>query len=152
MSQRLRDGSRQLWWFRRFAVFGSLCMVGLICAETGVTSTTIKIGQSAALTGPSAALVVEMRSAIAAYFNAVNSSGGIHGRQLELIALDDGYRPYVIRTEGRFPQQRTSRMESYSRISNAAAAAPQQQRPRPQQRLRFALGGTQCSVRNLRSS
>ena len=93
MSQRLRDGSRQFWWFRHLAVFGSLCMVGLICAETGVTATTIKIGQSAALTGLSAALGVEMRSGISAYFNSVNSTGGINGRKLELITLDDGYEP-----------------------------------------------------------
>ena len=32
-----------------------------------------------------------MRDAIVAYFNKVNLSGGINGRQLELVSKDDGY-------------------------------------------------------------
>ena len=55
--------------------------------------TTWRMGMSAALTGPAAALGTGMRDGIEAYFRLVNSRGGVHGRNLELIALDDAYEP-----------------------------------------------------------
>ena len=62
-------------------------------AENGVTSDKVLLGQSVALTGPAAQLGIQMRNGISAYFDAVNEKGGIHGRKLELITLDDGYEP-----------------------------------------------------------
>lgn len=53
----------------------------------------IKIGMSSALSGPAAQLGLGMRAGIQAYFNKVNADGGIEGRPLELVALDDGYEP-----------------------------------------------------------
>ena len=50
-------------------------------------------GQSAALTGPAAALGQGMQLGIQAAFAEINRGGGIHGRRLELISLDDGYEP-----------------------------------------------------------
>jgi branched-chain amino acid transport system substrate-binding protein len=55
----------------------------------------IVFGQSAALTGPAAALGQGMREGILAAFDEVNRSGGVHGRQLELISYDDGYEPDI---------------------------------------------------------
>lgn len=57
----------------------------------GVTATEIVIGQSAALTGPLAELGQEVASGAKAYFDYVNAQGGIHGRKIKLITLDDGY-------------------------------------------------------------
>lgn len=54
---------------------------------------TIKIGMSTALTGPSADLGLNMRTGIECYFDIVNKQGGVAGRMLELIVLDDGYEP-----------------------------------------------------------
>lgn len=54
---------------------------------------TIKIGMTAALTGPAAELGFNMRKGIECYFDIVNKQGGINGRMLELIVLDDGYEP-----------------------------------------------------------
>ena len=51
------------------------------------------LGQSAPLSGPSAMLGREYREGAVAWFNAVNQRGGIHGRQLRLISLDDRYEP-----------------------------------------------------------
>lgn len=66
--------------------FSTLCL-----AEPGVTDTTITLGMSAPLSGPNGAYGLDMRQTISAYFEQVNKAGGINGRKLELIALDDGY-------------------------------------------------------------
>jgi branched-chain amino acid transport system substrate-binding protein len=62
-------------------------------AENGVTPDTIVLGQSVALTGPAAALGIEMRNGAKVYFDYVNSKGGVHGRKIQLVTLDDGYEP-----------------------------------------------------------
>ena len=53
----------------------------------------LKIGQSAVFTGPSAALGLEMKDGMEACLAAVNRAGGVHGREVRLISLDDGYEP-----------------------------------------------------------
>lgn len=62
-------------------------------AEKGVTATRILFGQSAAFTGPASALGRNMRAGIRAAFAEVNEQGGVHGRRLDLISLDDAYEP-----------------------------------------------------------
>jgi branched-chain amino acid transport system substrate-binding protein len=63
-------------------------------AETSVpASETLRIGMSAALTGPSASLGKQVREGIRAAFDEWNRNGSIPGQKLELIALDDGYEP-----------------------------------------------------------
>ena len=57
----------------------------------GVTGSEIHFGQSAALTGPSAALGTGMRLGLQAAFEEANRAGGVHGRQLKLTTMDDGY-------------------------------------------------------------
>ncbi len=69
--------------------------------ETGVTPDRVRFGQTAALTGPSAGLGTGVRDGILAAFGEVNDAGGIHGRQLELVALDDGYEPATALTNAR---------------------------------------------------
>ena len=59
----------------------------------GVTADTITIGQSASLTGPSAELGVEMKAGADAYFSAINEAGGINGRKIKLLSLDDAGAP-----------------------------------------------------------
>lgn len=53
----------------------------------------IRIGMSAAMSGPAQSLGSGMKLGIEAYFQRVNRAGGIHGRRLELITMDDGYEP-----------------------------------------------------------
>lgn len=62
-------------------------------AAPGVTDTTITVGQSAAFSGPAAKLGESMRDGMTIYFNEVNRAGGVHGRKIKLISLDDGYEP-----------------------------------------------------------
>jgi len=56
----------------------------------GVTKTTILIGQSSPFSGSNKELGDDIREGLQAYFKQVNASGGIRGRSIELIALDDG--------------------------------------------------------------
>lgn len=53
----------------------------------------IKIGMSAAFSGPAKTLGEEMKTGISAVFNEVNASGGIQGQPIEFITLDDQYEP-----------------------------------------------------------
>ena len=59
----------------------------------GVTDFEIRFGISAALSGPTKELGQNMQRGIVAAFNVANANGGVHGRQLRLIAADDGYEP-----------------------------------------------------------
>ena len=58
----------------------------------GVTDTEIRIGQTMPYSGPLSAFGTIGR-AQAAYFAMVNEKGGINGRKIKLISLDDGYSP-----------------------------------------------------------
>jgi branched-chain amino acid transport system substrate-binding protein len=53
----------------------------------------IRVGMSTALSGPAQGLGKGMKAGVEAYFQIVNAAGGIHGRPLELVALDDQYEP-----------------------------------------------------------
>src|SRR5467141_2805684 len=57
----------------------------------GVTSKAILLGQSAAFSGPAAQLGIQMNLGTQAYFDRVNSQGGIFGRKIELKTRDDRY-------------------------------------------------------------
>lgn len=57
----------------------------------GVTDTTIKVGNTAAVSGALAAVGVPFNDAIKAYFKMVNDAGGIGGKQIEFITYDDGF-------------------------------------------------------------
>ena len=57
-------------------------------AETGAPA-PILLGQSAPITGPLSAMGIAFRDAAAAVFEEVNTRGGIAGRRVELITLDD---------------------------------------------------------------
>jgi ABC-type branched-subunit amino acid transport system substrate-binding protein len=75
--------------------FGALVLLALLPgpwahAEEGVTKDTILIGRSAGMTGSIAARMKPATEAMIAYFNAVNEAGGINGRRIKLINLDDG--------------------------------------------------------------
>src|SRR5215510_10043503 len=58
----------------------------------GVTDTEIRIGQTMPYSGP-ASLYSTVGKAMAAYFDKVNVEGGVNGRKIKLISLDDGYSP-----------------------------------------------------------
>ena len=81
--------------FARAALLAALAAASAASAhaDPGVSAARIVIGQSAPLSGPAAELGRRLRAGIMACFAAVNAGGGIDGRQLQLITLDDGYEP-----------------------------------------------------------
>jgi branched-chain amino acid transport system substrate-binding protein len=58
----------------------------------GVTDTEIKIGQTMPYSGPGSTYGTIGKTE-AAYFKMINDQGGINGRKINLISLDDGYSP-----------------------------------------------------------
>jgi len=58
----------------------------------GVTATEIKIGNTMPYSGPLSSYAVIGRTE-AAFFKMVNDQGGIAGRKIDFISLDDGYSP-----------------------------------------------------------
>lgn len=57
----------------------------------GVTATSIKVGNTAAVTGAFAVVGVPFNDAIRAVFKQVNDAGGINGRMIEFVTYDDQF-------------------------------------------------------------
>jgi branched-chain amino acid transport system substrate-binding protein len=60
--------------------------------DPGATDTEIKIGNIMPYSGPASSYATIGKTE-AAYFNKVNSEGGINGRKVNFISYDDGYSP-----------------------------------------------------------
>ncbi|MGC9959804.1 ABC transporter substrate-binding protein, partial [Roseiarcus sp.] len=60
--------------------------------DVGATDAEVKIGQTMPYSGPASVLGIEGRVQ-AAYFEMVNDKGGINGRKVNFISLDDAYSP-----------------------------------------------------------
>jgi len=60
--------------------------------DTGATDKEIKIGGISPYSGPASAYGA-IGKAISAYFAKVNDEGGINGRKINFISVDDGYNP-----------------------------------------------------------
>src|SRR5262245_49203812 len=58
-----------------------------------VSGLYLKIGMSAAFRGPSAGLGIELYRGAQACYTEINQKGGVHGRPISVVALDDGYEP-----------------------------------------------------------
>ncbi len=56
-------------------------------------SNAIVLGQSAAFSGPASELGEQFKRGAALMFDRVNTRGGVGGRPIELVSLDDGYEP-----------------------------------------------------------
>jgi branched-chain amino acid transport system substrate-binding protein len=71
----------------------ALASVAPAAAEDGVAADQIVFGQAAVLEGAASALGQGMRTGITAAFEEANKQGGVNGRKLKLISVDDGYEP-----------------------------------------------------------
>jgi branched-chain amino acid transport system substrate-binding protein len=81
----------------RCAVIGALAVLAWRAASAavemrGVTSTEIKIGQTMPYSGPVSAFGALGKGEVG-YFKMINDRGGINGRNINLISLDDSYAP-----------------------------------------------------------
>ena len=59
----------------------------------GVTDAAFVLGMSAAFSGPSRGLGIELYRGANAYFAHVNLQGGVGGREIRIKTYDDGYQP-----------------------------------------------------------
>lgn len=62
-------------------------------AVRGVSDREIVLGMATAMSGPAKEYGRQMKLGIEAAFQRTNDGGGIHGRQLRLATVDDGYEP-----------------------------------------------------------
>ena len=60
--------------------------------DPGASDTEIKVGNIMPYSGPASAYAT-IGKAAAAYFKKINDEGGINGRKINFISLDDGYSP-----------------------------------------------------------
>jgi ABC-type branched-subunit amino acid transport system substrate-binding protein len=74
---------------------GVLSRPGLAAGKAygpGVTDDEIKIGQTIAYSGPASSFGTVGRTA-AAYYKMVNDQGGVNGRKINFLSVDDSYSP-----------------------------------------------------------
>jgi ABC-type branched-subunit amino acid transport system substrate-binding protein len=70
-----------------------LVAVPLLLSAPSAAPQPILLAMSAAFTGPSRGLGIEVYRGARAWFDEVNAKGGVSGRPIELRAYDDGYNP-----------------------------------------------------------
>jgi branched-chain amino acid transport system substrate-binding protein len=84
------------WLTTTVAAMLSITTVSAGAAEKkygpGVTDTEIKLGQTSPYSGPASAYSVIARAQLA-YFKMINDQGGINGRKITMISIDDAYSP-----------------------------------------------------------
>lgn len=87
---------------RGLAAWVAGCISGLVwtgaaaapeSVVNGPAVPVIRLGQSAPLTGPTAPLGLAVRAGVQAAVEEINRTGGVRGRPVELVSLDDGYEP-----------------------------------------------------------
>jgi len=78
-------------FLKQLVAVAAIAVSSLTLAEPGITENSITLGMTSPFSGPNGAYGNEMRQVIQAYFDQVNKSGGVNGRKINLVALDDGY-------------------------------------------------------------
>src|SRR5580765_4902781 len=87
---------------RRATVLGGAAVTGLAVVGVpaqaqkkygpGASDTEIKLGQTMPYSGPASAYGAIGKAELA-YFQMINEQGGVNGRKINLISLDDAYSP-----------------------------------------------------------
>ena len=95
-------------------------------AEDGVTKGEVVLGMCNALTGPASALGLGMKKGATVYFDRVNAAGGVHGRKIRLVSVDDGYEPKntVERTKALIGKDRVFALFGYVGTPTSVAVLP----------------------------
>src|ERR1700723_3405560 len=90
--------------------------------DPGASDTEITLGQTMPFSGP-VSVAGAVGHASLAYFAAVNKAGGINGRQVRLIALDDGYSPPTTREATRLLVEDENGLMIYGSVGTPTKAA-----------------------------
>src|SRR3954453_20060316 len=92
-----KKGAKPMRSYAGFAALGAVALLALptispAAEMRGVTATEIKIGQTMPYSGPVSAFGALGKGEVG-YFRMINERGGINGRKVNLISLDDSYAP-----------------------------------------------------------
>ncbi len=82
---------------RATIAFLSVALLGMPAAaqkkyDPGASDTEIKLGQTMPYSGPLSGFITLAKAEIA-YFDMINAQGGVNGRKIRMISLDDGFSP-----------------------------------------------------------
>jgi len=80
-------------WSLGLLMLSSLLAGQAARAEDGIGKDTILIGRTAGMTGTIAARMKPATEAMTAYIDTVNAAGGVNGRKIKLLNVDDGNEP-----------------------------------------------------------
>jgi len=75
------------------AVLQAICLCVILLSSTTARSEQLVLGMSAAFTGASRGLGIELYRGSMAYLEPINRAGGVHGRKIVIRAYDDSYDP-----------------------------------------------------------
>lgn len=103
-----------------------LLFVSVLGATQDVSKDEIVLGQSASFTGSFAGQAASYRDGALLYFNEINRRGGIHGRKIRLISLDDQYKAdlAVANTKKLIEQENAFALINYTWTPIARAVIP----------------------------
>jgi branched-chain amino acid transport system substrate-binding protein len=93
MTKTYQKTSGKYWLLNSFIGLACLLLGPFAQAQDGVSKSAVTLGQSVALTGPSATLGLPFAQGARLYFDRLNASGGVNGRKIELVSMDDAGNP-----------------------------------------------------------
>jgi len=110
-------------------------------------ATPLVFGMSSPLSGPAGAYGQQMKEGIEACFARVNAAGGVNGKPLKLVALDDGYEvdPAVANTRRLIEQEKVFGLMGFYGTASSTAVLP------VIERAEVPLIGTISGAANLRA-
>jgi branched-chain amino acid transport system substrate-binding protein len=95
-------------------------------ATPGVSSREIVLGQSAPLSSSWGELARAYRDGALLFFNHLNSKGGVHGRTVRLVSIDDGYvvDKTIANTKRLLQEEKVFALTHYMLTNSVRAAIP----------------------------
>src|SRR6266446_9464840 len=112
----------------------------------GVTDNEIRLGISAPFTGSAKELGNQMKLGIETAFNLINERGGIHGRQLRLVAADDGYEPTRTAETMKELYEKQQVFGFVGNVGTPTATSSIIGRAMPRRRMRWCATLSRCGV------
>jgi ABC-type branched-subunit amino acid transport system substrate-binding protein len=125
MSSTIHSSRRKLLGLGVLALLSAVAPFA-VHADDGVTEKEIRIGMANALSGPASGLGVNLKAGAAAHFARVNAAGGVNGRKIVLVSLDDGYEPEkaAAATRTLIEQEKVFALFGYVGTPTSSAAVP----------------------------
>jgi len=78
-------------FLKQLLAVAAIAVSAQAAAEPGITDNSITLGMTSPFSGTNGVYGTDMRQVIQTYFDQVNKTGGVNGRKINLVALDDGY-------------------------------------------------------------